>query len=365
MSRLRFVGVLLVPAVLLVPLQAGAAGAQASMVRKTAQPIWMLAVDGSRVAYASGGKIHVWNTATGGTSVVKGNYAGASRTANATASELAIAGKRVAWIRNQPEGNTEDNERLYTASVGGKARLLDHVHRDAVDTDSTTGGWIEGLAGSGKTIAVSTWKADAEVASDQQLSLVTPTGLRPVTTGQDSIVSQAVDGGVIAVLRARPWSTSNTVGIYADDENDDAELGEVNFGPLAPDTNGLQVALCGDELVVLTTALQEPDGPTTVTLRVYDWGTGQLFHTWPVGIHSNGGEVSFAAQGPLAAVEGSSRLHLVNLDTGKDVTIARASHTDSRPALDSRGLVYALNPHIGGPGTLVFVPTAKLLALAG
>jgi hypothetical protein len=363
MNRLPVVGLLLTAAVLFVPTPAGADGSQASRVRTTAQPIWMVAMDGSRVAYASGGKIHVWNTATGGTSVVKGDYAGASRTANATASELAIAGKRVAWVRNQPEGNTEDNEKLYTASVGGKARLLDHVHRNDVDTDSTTGGWIEGLAGSGKTIAVSTWRANAEVSSDQQLSLVTPTGLRPVTTGPDSIVSQAVDGGLIAVLRAQPWSTSNTVGIYAADENDDAELGEVDFGPLAPDTNGIQVALSGDELVVLTTALQEPDGPTTATLRVYDWGAGQLLHTWPVGIHSNGGEVSFAVHGLLAAVEGSSRLHLVNLGTGKDVTIAKASHTDSTPALDSRGLVYPLNPRIGGPGKLVFVPTAKLLAL--
>lgn len=84
---------------------------------------------------------------------------------------------------------------------------------------------------------------------------------------------------------------------------------------------------------------------------------------WPVGIHSDGGEVRFAVHGTLAAVEGPSRLHLVDLATGKDVVIARASRTGSSPVLGAGGLVYALNPHYNGPGELVFVPTEKLLAL--
>jgi hypothetical protein len=72
--------------------------------------------------------------------------------------------------------------------------------------------------------------------------------------------------------------------------------------------------------------------------------------------------VSFAVHGQLAAVEGPASLHLVDLATGKDVVIGPASHTDSPPALDSRGLVYAVDPHVKAPGKLVFVPTARLLA---
>ena len=45
--------------------------------------------------------------------------------------------------------------------------------------------------------------------------------------------------------------------------------------------------------------------------------------------------------------------------------IAPASHTDSPPAIGPRGLVYSVNPHYNGPGKLVFVPMARLLALAG
>ena len=54
----------------------------------------------------------------------------------------------------------------------------------------------------------------------------------------------------------------------------------------------------------------------------------------------------------------------MNLATGKDVVTGLSSHTDSPPALDSRGLVYAFNPHVKSPGKLVFVPMAKLLAAA-
>ena len=53
-----------------------------------------------------------------------------------------------------------------------------------------------------------------------------------------------------------------------------------------------------------------------------------------------------------------------DLTSGKDVTIAHASRTDSPPAIGPSGLVYALNPHYGGPAKLVFfMATASLLAM--
>ncbi len=120
-------------------------------------------MDGSRVAYASGGRIHIWNMATGATTTVKGNYSNAKHTANA--SQLAIAGTRVAWIKDQQFGNTEEGEKLYTASIGGKARQVMHVYRYGVDDPThTTGGWIAGLVGSGKSLAVSTWESDGTAA---------------------------------------------------------------------------------------------------------------------------------------------------------------------------------------------------------
>jgi hypothetical protein len=73
MRRLRWAGLLLVPSLL--GSSAHAAGQQPNGVERTAAPVGTLATDGSRVAYESGGKIHVWNMATGAISVIRARTA--------------------------------------------------------------------------------------------------------------------------------------------------------------------------------------------------------------------------------------------------------------------------------------------------
>jgi hypothetical protein len=373
MRRLQIAGLLLVPALLCFPAaEAGAAKLHANKVKQAPSVIWTLAMDGSRVAYVSGGKIRVWNTANGATSIVKGRYGstGKSALADDTASQVAIAGNRVAWIKRRAIGNTEASEKLYTSTIAGRAHLSAHSYRYGRDDPSlTNGSWIAGVVGSGGVLAVSTWKSDGTTSSNEKLSRITPTGLKTITTGPGAIVAEAGDGGHIAVLRdtaawpsdGQPLSPTPTAGIYS---TAGALEGEVALSPPNPDSAGIQLALAGKHLVVLTTGPHEPAGPAAVTLQVYDWTTGTLLDTWPVGIQKYLGEVSFAVHGQLAAVEGLGSLHLVNLATGKDVVIGPSSHTDSPPAMDSHGLVYAVNPHLKSPGKLVFVPMAKLLAAA-
>src|SRR5262249_22463975 len=195
MRRLWLSGLSLAPARLAASAPAAAAKPQALKVKRTTAPIWALAMDGPRVAYASGGKIRVWNTATGASSVVTGPYDGKFTT------QIAIAGKRVAWIKDRQFGNTEEGEKLFTAPLAGKAKLIAHVYRHGVDDPTlTTGGWIEGLVGSGKNIAVSTWRSNGTTATNQQLSLVTPKGLSPLAGGAGAIVASSKDGAHIAAL---------------------------------------------------------------------------------------------------------------------------------------------------------------------
>jgi hypothetical protein len=363
MKRLRFVVPFLAPALLVFAAQAGAARQGASSIQKTAAPVWTLAMDGPRVAYASGGRIRVWNVVTGATSIVKGS--------SGRAAEVAIAGKRVAWIRRQWIGNTEASERLYTASLGGRARLVAHSYRyDRDDPSAIHGGWISGAVGSGNVLAVSTWKSDGTIASDERLSRITPAGLRSIVTGPGTVAAESANGNHIAVLRSTsawpndthmPISAAPTVGIYS---TGGALLHEIPLGPSEPGTVGIGISLSGSRLVVMTTGLQD-EPSSVVLLRVYDWTTGELLDTWPVAITSDAGEVSFSVHGRLAAVEGPSRLHLVDLASGTDVMIARASHTSSPPALGPHGLVYVTRSSLHGPGKLVFVPMAKLSALVG
>ena len=366
-------GLLLLLVLLVVSAQAGVTKPQATKVKRTPHSVWAVAMDWPRVAYATGKDgnsetIRVWNMATEATSAVKSPKGFATHDAN----QIAIAGERLAWIRTVQLGNTELDHWLYTAPLGGSAHLLKRM-LGYTDTDCGLGGpQMGGLVSSAKTMAVSTWmdNSDGSVASNQRLSLVTPTRLRTIATGPDAILSESADGGHIAVLPMPPPSLAEgycegalptSAVIYS---TQGTLLRTIPLPPPDPSTLGYQLALSGNEVVVLTDGLYEPNGPAWVTLSVYDWTTGALRHTWPIAIPQYPGEVSFTAHGELAAVEGPFRLHLVDLNTGKDVTIARSSHTVSPPALGAHGLVYALNPHYRGPGKLVFVPMAKLLALA-
>jgi hypothetical protein len=354
------VGLFLAPALLVGSAQAGAAKPQAQKVKKSAAPVLTLAMDGSRVAYASGGKIRVWNTATGATSVVTGKYSNAKHTVNA--SQIAIAGNRVAWIKDQQFGNTEEGENLYTASVGGTAHQLKHVYRYGVDDPTLTkGGWIDGLVGGGKHLVVSTWRSDGTTANDEQLSLVTAKGLRPLAGGAGAIVSQAVEGGHIAVLTSSPWSTSTSASVYS-----------VAGEPLAqiPLGSASEVALSGNLLIVLTPA-------PTPSVQVYDWTTGTLEHTWPAvgattmttGSHQVG---HVKAYGKLVLysvytgyVGGNERLHVLDPATGEDAVVSRVKGYGDLDGwvVGSRGLAYTINS--GKSGKLEFVPAAKLESLLG
>ena len=370
MRTLRGLGLLLALlscALLVGSAQAGAVKQQANKVKQTAKPIWTLAMDGPRVAYASGGRIYVWNVVTGATSVVKGTYSNASHTDNAA--EIAIAGKRVAWIKRQEIGNTEQPQRLYTAPVGGTAHRLRRVlgYRDLACGPG--GSQIAGLVGSGSLLAVSTWQwntgGSVPVPAHQRLNLITPAGLRAIATNPDAIVSASADSGRIAVvaLPTQTWEPEaycvptppSSIGVYS---ADGTLLRHVATGPVA------EVALSRNLLVVLS-ATSSP------TFAVYDWTRGRLLHTWPI----TRSPYDFAVAGPLVAYSVYPRrqsdhpnVHLLDLTTGKDVAIASTTNLRYRDlAIGPRGLVYAINPPFKfkdtRPGKLVFVPMAKLLTL--
>jgi hypothetical protein len=373
-------GLLVAGILLLFSMQAGAAKPQPTEVKVTAHSISTLAMDGPRVAYASGGRIYVWNVVTGATSVVAGDYSNATHRIDAA--QVAIAGTRVAWIKRVGYGNTELGEKLYSASIAGRA----HVRRqgyifDREDSSHSVGGWIAGVVGSGNVLAVSTWKADDGATSKERLSRITPTALRPIATGPGAIVAQSANGGHFAVLRSTAaWPAEEpstpesqpTIGVYGTDGTLLREL--VVDTPIPPppscgdcvgypSTIQNSVALSGDRLVVLTaTNLWTSSTPWKIEIEVYDWTTGELFHTWPMVFtpYAANAAPPLAVYGRFAAVVGKG-LHVIDLETGNEIMEQRAS--GSPAALNSRGLVYAA-PH-GQGGKLVFVPMSKLLALPG
>jgi hypothetical protein len=357
--------------------QAGAANPQPNKVQQTASGIRTLALAWPRVAYASGGRIHVWNVATGKTVAVKGNYSNSAHTIDAA--QVAIAGKRVAWIKRVGYGNTEEGEKLYSASIAGRA----HVRKQGYifgreDSANAVGGWIAGVVGSGNVLAVSTWKSDRGSTSNAKLSRITPTGLRTIVTGPGAVVAQSANGGHIAVLRSiAAWpadepstpTTQPSVGVYSTRGKLLREI--VLSTPIPPppscgDCVGYpstifnSVALSGDRLVVLTET-NPWTGPSTWTTKIelYDWTSGALLQSWPLAFkpYANNAAAPLAVHGRFAAVVGK-RVHVIDLTTGKE--IMETPSCGSPAALDSHGLVYAASR--GRGGKVVFVPMAKLLA---
>lgn len=373
MQRVRVAALLLAPALLAFSTQAGAAKPQANQVKQADRPIRTLAMDGARVAYMTDGRVHVWNVRTGATSTVKGRYPSIGKHGN-DVGEVAIAGRRVAVITRFWTGNNfVTDEHLFGARLNGSAHELAKSNRYATGDDNNEwhGGWIAGIVGSGHLLAVSTWTTDGSQFTGQRLSLITPSGLRTIASGPDTVVSESADAGHIAVLRSTaawpspdgvsPATTVATVGIYS---ASGALLREI-----VP-SSASQIALSGNELVVLT---------ETKTLEVYDWTTGTLLHTWPVATSTpNRVPGHLAVFGHLAvyAVDPyyfAHKLHLVNLTTGRDVVIAHpvgGYYLSHDAVLGPRGLVYVVNSyqrsHARRPhGKLVFEPLAKLLAAVG
>jgi hypothetical protein len=380
MRRLPVMGLFLVAILLVLAVQAGAAKPQPNKVKKTDKPILTLAMDGPRIAYMrKDRKVSVWNPATGATSTIKGKYAsnGSGFSSGQGTGEVAIAGKRVAFITRFVTGNSQQTqERLYTASLGGWARqigtLTNHLTGpqcfECGDPGFATGDWIAGAVGSGKTLAVSTWTSDSSVSSDERLSLVTPKRLRTIVTGPGAIVAESAAGGRIAVLRSTlawpasdvgPATTIPSVGVYS---ADGTLLREIT------PSSAREIALSGKRLVVLT------DGNT---LDVYKWTTGELVHTWPVVTptpRQEGGHLAVYGKLAVYAVDpryaAARKLHLLDLTTGKDVVIATAigsGYSSRDAAIGLKGLVYIVNSYLASHGRhphgkLVFVPMARLLA---
>jgi hypothetical protein len=358
MTRLFKIGLsLALPLLLLLTVQAATAKTPSGSTKQTRSPVTTLAMDGSRVVYASGGKVYVWNDHSGTTTLIKGRY-------SKHTSEVAIAGKRVAWITRYAVGNSYNTqEDLFTASLEARGRLLAEGRRYLGGSETNRawyGRWIAGAVGSGNTLAVSTWwSAGDGSCTGQKLSLVSASGLRKIATGPGAIIAASANSGHIAVLRSEEaWpayapTPAVSVGIYS---TSGSLLREIT--PSSAD----EVALSGNELVVLT---------ETKTLEVYDWTTGSLLHTWPVAVSTprlHPGHLAVSGQIAVYSVDprfsSPRKLHVLRLTRGKDVVLASGKgggyYWSRDAAMGPLGLVYVVNYR--DHGKLVFVPTAKLLA---
>lgn len=330
----------------------------------------LIAMDGPRVAYAGGAigthcpRIFVWN-------VWSRQQRAVSHLRTCYVAELAVAGRRVAWIVRRA-GNTEWNDKLYVSSTA-RERLLASTARYAYecsdDPRCMSGTWIHGLVGSGNLLAVSRWTTDTrsgvQRVSRGGLDVIGAHRLQRVVAGRDGIVAAPADSGRVAVLR--PSGTIHELGnyepegvaVYSSTGKLLKELRPAGI-ELVKGDHMAQIALSGTYLAVLTV---EP------RLELYNWRTGALLHSRAM----PAGAGHLALSGQIAAYlvthyDKSLALHVVQARTGRDVVLARSltGFGFADVDLDALGLAYATFGRAGHPGKLAFVPMAQVKkALAG
>jgi hypothetical protein len=313
--------------------------------RITSGWIEAIAMDGPRVAYdvrsTTCNKLFVWNVVTGGGVRVSGKRtcAADSTSTGAGVREVAVAGKRIAWIVNLG-GNSESDDYLYAASLPRpKETLLASATRTGDVGGTLAGGWIGGLVGDAGLLAVDTWQTSAAGGvTAAALRLVRPQGLSLVASGPATVRAAAADDGRIAVARG-----DGTVALYS--------RGGKLLATIAP-SSLKEVALAKGTLLVLTRSR---------TLEVYDPATGAAVKTLPVAPGASHVDV----QSGLVVYATWRRVHLLRLADGRDVVLATAPRAIVGLEIEQPGVVYAYNTVAGvrEVGTLVFVSLAKASSL--
>ena len=359
----------LLPA-LAVGASAGAGTAPRTQEFRTPTIVRQIAMDGPRVAYAGWTssrhcpRIYVWNVLNDQRTVV-------SQLRTCNVEELAVAGRRVAWIV-RTAGNTEWNDKLYVSSIPAKERLLAQTARYTYECSTNprcwSGPWVYGLVGSDSLLAVSRWTTDTRTGVQRftrgGLDVIGSGGLRRVVVGQDGIVAASADSGHIAVLRTAGdidelgTYQPTDVAIYSGTGKLLKRLAPAGIDLRSPGRMP-QVALSGTYLAALTV---QPK------LELYNWRTGALLHSRAV----PAGATHLALSGQIAAYMvthyGTSlMLHVAQARTGRDVVIARLKRPPVTSGfvgvdIDALGLVYASDAKAAGRpySDLEFVPMARI-----
>jgi hypothetical protein len=344
-----FLVVALAAALVLVPVSAGSV-AGGPRVKTTKRTIESIGMDGPIVAYdlkAGSGcnQVYVWNVNTNGGKVVSGNGTceADSTSTGGGVTEIAVGGKRIAWITNEG-GNTESDDDLYTSTLPKpKEKHLASAMRTGDIDGQLDGQWIVGVVGDGDLLAVSTYTTEGDNVSDEALRVIGPFGLRTIARGTGTTDSAAAGSGRIAVVRddgnvALFSAVGKLLHVYATKGASDAALTQHRL--LAITDKGLQV---------------------------FDTGpAGKPIATWKAPVNAVGldaeGDIAVYSQYCRNADACGRNVYAVRVSTGKTVLLARASTDIEGLEIEPAGVVYAYNT---SKGHLVLRSTAQVEAALG
>lgn len=239
--------------------------------------------------------------------------------------ELAIAGKRTTWLVNEG-GNNESDNLLFSSATPGRDTIAARSIASGPDLDTLSGTWIGGLVSDGSRISYSTWMSSGAGALHRF------PGPKILAKDAAAVVDSSADAGRVAVLHA-----DGSVAIFG--------IGGQLLNTVQT-TNARAVALAGNLLAVVV---------ERGTLDVVDRTTGQLLRTWPIA----SGATSVDASNGIATYVAGAAVHVLDLATGRDVTVATGKRIQVTGArIDAAGLLYAYDTR--SAGKIVFVPFSRV-----
>jgi len=321
----------------------GSTAAKAKLVT-TKGEIEAVAMDGQTIAYDLRARercntVHAWNVATGSDVVVSGAVTceADSTSTGGGVRELAVAGRRVAWIMNLG-GNTESTDFLFAATIGvARERKLSVAERTGDVDGDLDGPWLGNLHGDGSLIAVNRWTTSGGSVASATVRRV-GSGLTAIHAGADSLRVVSVDSGRIAVL-----DSAGVVTVYG--------ANGARLSRFTPIGTPREIALRKDYVVVLLAGGR---------LELHLTQTGALIGTIPV----TPGARNLDVHANIAVYTVGRTIRAVRLATKKQAIVATTPKRIVGLALDDAGLTYAYNAVTGveGVGKLTFVPLSLVQA---
>lgn len=348
-------------------------------VLRTKGSVVRIAADGARVAVATEfstvnrcDRVVVWNpvnrTNTQITTRVNCESGGVN-----DIPEVALAGKRVAWLEAQGGNYLELNLR---------SRVLGHTKTETIGSasngnaaaESSDGSYLQNVLGDGALLVFDSWSVctaypvDWEIdpsepqcevkASGKKIVLVySAQKLRKVTNGKGVKIVSAPDieaGGlrtmsltVVAVDAGRiaTQQPDGSVTVYS-------AVGSVLKKIAVPTGAFSRFALQGSQLATIR------DG----NLELYDVGSGTLVKTIPLAA----GAVLRDLHKGLAVYVSGRKIMVRRLSDGKKLTYSPPGKGPVNAQIESSGLFYSYNYKVGhSPGRVVFVPLARVLEKLG
>ncbi len=287
--------------------------------------------------------------------------------------EIALAGKRVAWLEAQGGNYLE---------LSLRSRVLDHGKTEAIGSasngngaaESPDGSYLENVLGDGALLVFNSWSVCTAYPAGSDIDPSEPqcdfpaSGAKTVLYYSAQELRKIVNGKGVKIVSAPDIEASGLrtmslkvvavgTGRIATQQPDGSvtiysAAGSVSKEIAVPTGKFSGFALQGSQLATVR------DGK----LELYDADSGTLMKTIPLAA----GSLLHDLQNGLAVYVHGRKIHVLRLSDGRKLTFSPPGKGSVDAQIESSGLFYSYN-YKGGrsPGRVVFVPFATLLKKLG